>query len=333
MRSTAKKDDNRLTIGFILARSFTLSAFSMFVDAIRLGSDEFDRSGRVFADWQVMASTSHLITSSCGVKVAPTSALSSPDKFDYIVVVGGLLNVESPLDAETRAYLIQAAKLEVTLIGVCTGSFILADLGLMRSHKSCVSWLHYKTYRERFPENPVESERIYALDKSRGSCAGGSGSADMAAHLIRLHISTDAERNALEVLQIQRARGKSDVQPRRPLAENFQDTRLCSALILMEQHIDDELTIDNIADAVGLSRRQLERLFMVEAGTSPAQAYTKLRMKKAQSLVKHTNATFVDIANDVGFNNASHFSRAFRRLYGISPSKLRAEAKLRETPL
>jgi transcriptional regulator GlxA family with amidase domain len=101
----------------------------------------------------------------------------------------------------------------------------------------------------------------------------------------------------------------------------------------MEQHIDDELTIDNIADAVGLSRRQLERLFMVEAGTSPAQAYTKLRMKKAQSLVKHTNATFVDIANDVGFNNASHFSRAFRRLYGISPSKVRAAAKLQETPL
>jgi transcriptional regulator GlxA family with amidase domain len=101
----------------------------------------------------------------------------------------------------------------------------------------------------------------------------------------------------------------------------------------MEQHIDDELTIDNIADAVGLSRRQLERLFMIEAGTSPAQAYTKLRMKKAKSLVKHTNATFVDIANDVGFNNASHFSRAFRRLYGISPSKVRAAAKLRETPL
>ncbi|HHV68030.1 MAG TPA: GlxA family transcriptional regulator [Ochrobactrum intermedium] len=243
MRSTDKKNDNRLTIGFILARSFTLSAFSMFVDTIRLGSDEFDRSGRVFADWQVMASTPHMITSSCGVKLAPTSALSSPEKFDYIVVVGGLLNVESPLDAETRAYIRKAADLGVALIGLCTGSFILADLGLMRAHKSCVSWLHYKTYRERFPDHPVESERIFNLDSKRGSCAGGSGSADMAAHLIRSHISTDAERNALEVLQIQRARGKSDRQPRRPLAENFQDPRLCSALILMEQHIDDELTI------------------------------------------------------------------------------------------
>lgn len=331
MRANTRKHNNRLTIGFILARSFTLSAFSMFIDTIRLGSDEFDRSGRLLADWQVLASSQHLITSSCGVKVAPTSALSSPETFDYIVVVGGLLNVETPIDAETRAYLLHSARLGVKLIGVCTGSFILADLGLMRGHKACVSWLHYKAFRERFPENPVESERIFNLDRQRGSCAGGSGSADMAAHLIRTHISADAERNALEVLQIQRARGKSDIQPRRPLAHDAQDPRLCAALILMEQHIDDELTIENIADSVKLSRRQLERLFLVEMGTSPAQAYTQLRMNKAQTLVKHTTATFVDIANDVGFNNASHFSRAFRRLYGMSPSKVRAEAQLRET--
>jgi transcriptional regulator GlxA family with amidase domain len=331
MRTTAKKEDKRLTIGFILARSFTLSAFSMFIDTIRLASDELDRSGRVFADWQVLASTQHLITSSCGVKVAPTSALSSPDQFDYIVVVGGLLNVESPLDAETRAYLAQAARLGVTLIGLCTGSFILADIGLMRKHKACVSWLHYKSYRERFPDHPVESEKIFNLEEDRGSCAGGSGSADMAAFLVRSHISKDAERNALEVMQIQRARAGTDIQPRRPLSEAYQDPRLCSALILMEQHIDDELTIDNIADAVGISRRQLERLFLVETGTSPAQAYTTLRMKKARTLVLHTRASFVDIANDVGFNNASHFSRAFRRLYGISPSKVRSAAQLWET--
>jgi transcriptional regulator GlxA family with amidase domain len=331
MRAMSKKEDKRLTIGFILARSFTLSAFAMFVDTIRLASDEFDRSGRVFADWQVLASTQHLITSSCGVKVAPTSALSSPDKFDYIVVVGGLLNVESPLDAETNAYLARASNLGVTLIGICTGSFILADNGLMREHKSCVSWLHYKTYRERFPDHPVESERIFNLEDGRGSCAGGSGSADIAAHLIRLHISRDAERNAMEVLQIQRARNTSDIQPRRPLSEDFRDPRLCSALILMEQHIDDDLTIENIAHSVGLSRRQLERLFLLEGGTSPAQAYTALRMKKARTLILHTNAAFIDIANDVGFNNASHFTRLFKRLYGTTPSKIRAAAKQRET--
>jgi len=66
----------RLKIGFVLARSFTLSAFALFVDTLRLASDETDKSGRVLADWQLLASSRNLITSSCGVQVAPTSDLN-----------------------------------------------------------------------------------------------------------------------------------------------------------------------------------------------------------------------------------------------------------------
>lgn len=94
----AAKSAGRLKVGFVLARSFTLSAFALFVDTLRLASDEQDRSGRVLADWQVIGSTRHLITASCGVEVAPTSDFVDPSKFDYIVVVGGLLTVENPVD-------------------------------------------------------------------------------------------------------------------------------------------------------------------------------------------------------------------------------------------
>lgn len=101
---------DRLKIGFVLARSFTLSAFALFVDTLRLASDEFDRSGRVLADWDVLGSTRHLITSSCGVQVAPTSDLvEDPSQFQFIVVVGGLLNNEQPIDRETAAFLKKSA--------------------------------------------------------------------------------------------------------------------------------------------------------------------------------------------------------------------------------
>ncbi|MCG5482001.1 MAG: GlxA family transcriptional regulator, partial [Ensifer alkalisoli] len=85
----AAPQTHRLKIGFVLARSFTLSAFALFVDTLRLASDQLDRSGRVLADWQVLGSTRHLITSSCGVQVAPTSDFVDPRQFDYIAVVGG----------------------------------------------------------------------------------------------------------------------------------------------------------------------------------------------------------------------------------------------------
>ncbi|MBC7314477.1 MAG: GlxA family transcriptional regulator, partial [Rhizobium sp.] len=89
-----------LRIGFILARSFTLSAFSLFADALRLGSDVEDRSGRVHCDWAVLGSTRNFITSSCGIQVAPTAPLGNPKQFNYLAVVGGRLNVAEPIDRE-----------------------------------------------------------------------------------------------------------------------------------------------------------------------------------------------------------------------------------------
>jgi transcriptional regulator GlxA family with amidase domain len=314
---------NKLRIGFILARSFTLSAFALFVDTLRLASDEQDRSGRVTADWQVLGSTRNLITSSCGVEVAPAFGFVDPAKFDYIVVVGGLLSVEEPVDRQTIAYLKQAAAARVPLIGLCTGTFILADAGLMKNHQTCVSWLHVRAFQERFPDHQVRCDRIFNLDRSRGSCAGGSSAADMAAFLVRRHISRDAERNALEVLQIEKARTARDIQPRRPLVEEFDDQRIKAVLIMMEQHLDREVPIGKLASSVNLSRRQLERVFREKAGMTPARAYDRVRMEHAKTLLLQSRATTLEIALDVGFVNASHFTRIFKRVHGLTPSQVR----------
>ncbi len=321
VKQEAKHDP--LKVGFILARSFTLSAFALFVDTLRLASDEADKSGRVLADWQVLGSTRHFITSSCGVQVAPTSDFIDPKEFHYIVVVGGLLNTDITIDNQTADYLKKAAAQKIPLIGVCTGTFILARLGLMKTHQTCVSWLHYQAYREQFPENPVRSDRLFNLDRSRGSCAGGSSAADMAAFLVRRHISRDAERNALEVLQIERARSGLDIQPRKPLAIECRDPRLKAVLITMESHIEDVVPTEDLAASVGLSRRQLERLFTEEMKTSPGAVYTRIRMERAKQLVLQTEAPLIEIALEVGFDSASHFARLFRRLYGQSPTELR----------
>lgn len=314
---------NKLRIGFVLARSFTLSAFALFVDTLRLASDEQDRSGRVTADWQVLGSSRNLITSSCGVEVAPASSFVDPARFDYIVVVGGLLSVDEPVDRHTIAYLQQAAAAKVSLIGVCTGTFILADAGLMKNHQTCVSWLHVRAFQERFPDHQVRCDRIFNLDRSRGSCAGGSSAADMAAFLVRRHISRDAERNALEVLQIEKARTSRDIQPRRPLVEEFDDERIKAVLIMMEQHLDREIPIGKLASSVNLSRRQLERVFREKAGMTPARAYDRVRMEHAKTLLLQSKATTIEVALDVGFVNASHFTRIFKRVHGLTPSQVR----------
>ncbi len=245
---------SRLKVGFILARAFTLSAFALFIDALRLASDEADRSGRVTADRQVLGSTRHMVTSSFGVEVAPISDFVDPASFDYIVVVGGLLNSERPIDDETIRYLHRTADRQIPPIGVCTGSFILAEAGLMKQHETCVSWLHHRAFRERFPDHEARADRIFNLDRMRGACAGGSSAADMAASIVRQHISKEAEINALEVLQIERARTALDIQPRRPLSIRSDDPRLNAALIVMESQIENLIPIPALAETIGLSR-------------------------------------------------------------------------------
>lgn len=141
--------------------------------------------------------------------------------------------------------------------------------------------------------------------------------------IVRRHISKAAERNALEVLQIDKARTALHIQPRRPLSIESNDPRLKAALIIMERNIEQTVSIDKLAASVGLSRRQLERLFVEKANSSPAIIYRRMRLERAKHLVMETTAPLIEIAMEVGFENASHFAKAFRKAFGQSPTKLR----------
>jgi transcriptional regulator GlxA family with amidase domain len=148
----------------------------------------------------------------------------------------------------------------------------------------------------------------------------------MAALLVRKCISRDAERNALEVLQIEKARTSADIQPRRPLYDDYDDARVKAAMITMEQFVDGSMSIQKLAATVGLSRRQLERIFIDKTGMSPAKAYNRVRMERAKSILAQSKAPMIEIALDVGFENASQFTRTFKRTFGQTPSQHRAAA-------
>lgn len=324
---SASKSPARLKVGFILGRAFTLSPFALFVDTLRLAGDELDHSGRVLTDWDVLGDTRHLIRSSCGVSIAPTSDLVSPERFDVLVVVGGLLRPEVACNHQTIDYIKRTAALGIPLIGVCTGSFILAEAGVMAGHEVCVSWLHYEAFRDRFPELGARPDQLFNFDGKRGSCAGGASAADLAALIVRTWIGHDAERNALDILQINSPRKANDSQSRAPMQMRGDvaevDQRVNSVLLMMEQHVAEPIDIERLAKAVQLSRRQLERLFQRVLGYSPAEAYKILRLRRAHHLVVNTNRPLIEIAIDVGFGNASHLGRSFHRVYGNSPGKLR----------
>lgn len=317
----------RLSVGFVLADNFTLTAFSLFVDHLRLAADDGDRSRPIHCRWSIMGARPEPTRASCGVTVGRTSGFVDPRRFDYIVVVGGLLHAGRQVDDEAVEYLRQAARARVPLIGVCTGSFVLARAGLMTGRRCCVSWYHYHDFLAEFPHHHPVADRLFVVDGDRITCAGGGGVADLATHLIERHLGRAVAQKSRHVLLLDRARPGDGAQPHPPLADSITNERVRRALLLMEQHLADPLPIAEIARRLAVSTRQLERLFQAIMGMRPAAFYRTIRLRYARWLLDTTGRTVTDIALEAGFADCAHFSRQFKAMHGATPSGARAAGR------
>lgn len=312
-------------VGIVLCNHFTLSAFSILVDHLRLAADEGDRSRQLHIQWSVMASREETIRASCGVRVSPSSRLLDPRTLDYVFVVGGLLHLGPQIDEPTAQYLHDVAAAGVPLVGTCTASFVFCRAGLMKGRTSCVSWYHYQDFVDEFPTQAVVANRLFVEDGNRITCAGGAGTAAVATHLIEKHLGRSTAQKASQVLLFERERSGSEAQPRPPLFARADEPRVRRALLLMEQNLARPISVPAIAEELGLSMRQLERLCRAHTGESPASIYRHLRMRYARWLVENTDRSMTQIAADAGFADCAHFSRQFKDAFGSSPSRRRLE--------
>jgi transcriptional regulator GlxA family with amidase domain len=308
-----------LRVGIVVTAQFTLNALANFVDALRLASDDGDRSRPLRCHWNLMSATHVPLRSSCGFQIAPTSTLLDFDQLDYIAVIGGLLHRGRQIDETLRGYLLRAGKAGVALVGICTGSFVLCRLGLMTGRKCCISWYHYRDFLEEFDDIVPVSDELYVVDGDRMTSSGGVGAALAAAHLVGRHLDAGSAQKALRIMQIDRACSTATLQPAPPLTLSCNDERVTRALLMMEQNINSPVPIDEMAARIQISRRHLERVFERQTGLSPRTAYLKLRLKHARWMLRSCKSLAV-VAVETGFANSAHLSAAFRRVYDMSPS-------------
>ena len=226
----------------------------------------------------------------------------------------------------TQAYLVSAAAVGVPLIGVCTGSFVLARAGLMAGRKCCVSWYHHRDLIEEFDDVTPVSDRIFLDDRDRITCSGGAGAADLAAMLVDRHIGGSSARKSLNVLLFDAPRPASSTQPAPPYVLHGASERVRRATLLMEQHLAYPLSTATIAARLDMSVRQLDRLFQAELGVGPAAVYRAMRIEHGRWMLRATHS-IADVASLTGFADAAHFSRAFRKQFGVSPSQWRQMAE------
>jgi transcriptional regulator GlxA family with amidase domain len=314
-----------LRFGFILAPRFTLCAFANFLDVLRLAADEDDRSRPIRCSWHVLSATMSPIKSSAGISVHPDEILGNPSRFDYIVVIGGLLENIEQLAPEYIAFLRRAAEHGIPLIGLCTGGFILHRAGLMNGYRCCVSWFHHDDFLSQFDGIVPVSDRIFVIDRDRLTCSGGASSAHLAAWLVERHIGHAAKIKSLHIMMIDEELASDNPQPVIPTEFSTRDALVRKALNLMQQTIDSPLRIERMAERLQVGRRKLERSFQEHLQVSPAEANRVIRLSQVRFLLEHSDHSITKIANDTGFSDISHLIKTFREYYGITPEAYRLQ--------
>lgn len=317
------RKEARLSVGIVLLHRFTLCAFANFVDVLRLAADEGDRSRPIQCRWSVIAAEMKPIAASCGVYLHPQEVFGDPSQFDYIVVVGGLIDETESADRKLEAFLRQAADNGVPLVGLCTGTFTLHRAGLMEGYLGCVSWFHHRDFLSQFEGLQPVSDQIFVVDRDRLTCSGGAGTAHLAAFLVDRHIGKAQATKSLNIMMIGGAEDAAAPQPGLTLGFETKDPLVRRALLLMQQRLDTPVSMGDIAQHLNTGKRRLERHFIESIGRSPFVAFMEMRLQLARHMLEKSDKTIASIAVECGFCDFSHLSRMFRRHFGHNPRDVR----------
>jgi transcriptional regulator GlxA family with amidase domain len=314
-----------LRVGFVLLDQFTLAAFGGLIDALRLAADHGGRSRQIHASWTVMSLDGTPRRASCGVVVSDSAPLLDPAQFDYIAVCGGndYLNEHPP--AALLDYLRRAAACRARLIGVCTGTFAIAQAGLAARRTVCIHWNVLEAFQAQFPTLSAVTDKLFVDEGDLLSCAGSTAAIDLGLYLVTRHCGAAKANQAVRHMMLQGMRPPSLPQPHfvADLAK-VTDARVHQAVHFMEQRLDDPPSMDAVARYVGCSTRQLERAFAAALGIAPAAFQRQLRTHYACWMLENSPRTITEIAFDCGFSDAAHFSREFRNAFAASPRQYRS---------
>jgi transcriptional regulator GlxA family with amidase domain len=166
---------------------------------------------------------------------------------------------------------------------------------------------------------------LFVEDGKFITCAGGLAALDLGAWMVERHLGPGRAQKSLHIMVTDTARPAAGAQPQPPSVGTVDDIRVRRAMLQIEQNLSTPQKVDDIAHGVGLSKRQLERIFRKEAGKSIQEFSRDLRVFYGLWLLANSDKTITVVATESGFSDISHFNRVFRASFGCAPSTLRRE--------
>jgi len=317
--SSTAPDAPARNVAFLLLPEFSLLAFASAVDCLRIANR---LSGRRLYNWQIVSDGGTPMACSAGTRFAVDGDLPELPRDTLIVVCGGL-GVAAASSKSVLNWLRREARRGASVAGLCTASYTIARAGLLDGKRATIHWENHDGFAEDFPDVTLGKE-IFTIDGGRMTAAGGTASIDLFLKLLAEHHGPDLANAVADQLIYNTIRTDQDTQRLSvPTRIGVRHPKLAQVIGVMEAHIEDPISPATLARDVGMSTRQLERLFRRYLGRSPKRYYMELRLQKARNLLMQTEMSVINVALACGFSSPSHFSKCYRAHYDTTPYRER----------
>ena len=304
---------------FVLIENFTLLSFSSALDALRIANR---MSGKKLYDWTFIGENGEFVSCSAGTQFKLDNSLVELHRDDTILLCGGTAIQESTTK-KLIGWLRREARRGLIIGGLCTAAYPMAKAGLLDDKKATIHWENQDSFAEEFLEVEL-TKTVFVCDGNRYTTAGGTSSIDLLLKIIADEHGEELANAVADQMIYSSIRTDQDTQRLSvPTRIGVRHPKLSKVIQMMEINIEEPISPSILAKDVGMSTRQLERLFRRYLDRSPKRYYMELRLQKARNLLMQTDMSVINVALACGFASPSHFSKCYRAHYDTTPYRER----------
>ena len=306
---------------FFLMPEFTHIAFSCALEPLRIANLV---AGKPLYRWSLLSEDGERAVCSNGSVTLTHGGMDPGLRVDRLFVISGL-NVQAHTTPRVLHWLRRMKSIGTPLGAICSGAYVLAKAGFLDEIETALHWAWHDLFMEEFPEVPLVRNVFCARPKII-TASGGTAAADLMLHLIAKSHGEDlatevADQMVYNAVREGTAAQRVSIQSR----HGMRNSHLMRAIAIMEKSIETPMSPSLISEELGISTRQLERLFGRFLNSSPKHYFMEMRLNRAQNLLVQSEQSVTEIAMACGFQSTSHFSKVFRAHFGRSPLSQRAK--------
>lgn len=306
-----------IRVAFLLVPQFSMMSFAAALEPLRAAN----RISEVqLFEWQLVSVDGRAVSASNGISIDVHQRLEELKKINMLIVCAGLEPEQFQRRHMIHHHLRRLARHGSVVGAISTGSFILANAGLLADRRCTVHWEYANAFCLQYPTLKT-SRDLYVVDRDVVTCSGGTAALDMMLHFVREASTPDvalavADQFIHPHIRSQEANQRIETHTR----YGIDSPKLVEIIRIMERAIEHPLDMKRISTRAGVSVRQIERAFREQLRASPKDFYLKLRLGRARTLLRQTIRPLSAVALECGFRSTSHFCHAYKRVYGIAPS-------------